>query len=882
MNKTKHLFLTLLFALLAISVHAQSFNYTANGREWKCYEEGPGQAFIVGVTEAAATCSGVLNIPSEVIDQYGRHCSVKGIGYENEYSHMYLRYGFKDYTHITEVYIPASVKEIGKGSFYNCTGLTKVHMPSVEKVKSQAFYGCSALADIDFSNLQEIGESAFQSCGFQGTLTIPNSVTHIGNQAFFTNTHLTGLNLNWSTLQVIGDKAFYGCVGLRGDFLLPASSTTIGTSAFDHCGFDGTLTVLRQANQNNIGSRIFGETHFTNLVIGGEEPFSPRLLDVSDVNLTILPTVKKIVRESFSHMLLKNSILVIPEGVESIGDLAFSYAHTTAAGHYFTVQFPSTLTKISAELFSYSGLGGHVTIPSSVISIERGAFRSTKITGVTLSAGLKEIKDDAFYECSSLAGNLIIPQGVTKIGNNAFYECSNLTGNFTIPNSVTYIGYCAFFDCSGLNADVSSILHSSLTDIGSNAFYNCKGITGEALLPSPYNIIYSTDGNGGNFASSPALPILHTSVWGIKMGPWTNFFHPNEGDNKVFDWLKYTGLFYVDARESTVALTNGKHQPNTCYKFSRKPYMFMESIRYGNFGNASINTLIYLPSESSFNNPALPSKTFDERFEQTSNPSNSFDGENFIMDGKCKYFYVADGLSYRVPIAFTALEAQYDREFNVTTGKAVSTLYLPYPTDLPAGMCAYTLVKKGLDAHGDKAFIFREVPQGTRLSANKPYLVRITDGQPHKLPVMRNVEVPVSPSVESAGQIGIETGDWKFYGTTEKIDNAAAYAKKAYYLNDNKWWAVQNGVENDYIAPFRCFVSSPTGAAAARSFVMVLDGDDDSNVTGINQLESDTEKDMHSGKYPFYSIDGKLMGKDYNKLERGQIYIVNGKKFYKF
>ena len=121
----------------------------------------------------------------------------------------------------------------------------------------------------------------------------------------------------------------------------------------------------------------------------------------------------------------------------------------------------------------------------------------------------------------------------------------------------------------------------------------------------------------------------------------------------------------------------------------------------------------------------------------------------------------------------------------------------------------------------------------------------------------------------------------KFFGTTEKIDNAAAYEKKAYYLNGNKWWAVQNGVENDYIAPFRCFISSPTDAAASRSFLLVLEGDD-SNVTGIQQLEGETAKDIHSGKYPFYSIDGKLMGKDYNKLERGQIYIVNGKKFYKF
>ena len=90
----------------------------------------------------------------------------------------------------------------------------------------------------------------------------------------------------------------------------------------------------------------------------------------------------------------------------------------------------------------------------------------------------------------------------------------------------------------------------------------------------------------------------------------------------------------------------------------------------------------------------------------------------------------------------------------------------------------------------------------------------------------------------------------------------------------------QNGVANDYIAPYRCFISSPTGATPAKSFFMVLD--DDNSATDVRHLESDTEADIKSGRYPFYSIDGKLMGTDYDALERGQMYIVNGKKFYKF
>ena len=104
-------------------------------------------------------------------------------------------------------------------------------------------------------------------------------------------------------------------------------------------------------------------------------------------------------------------------------------------------------------------------------------------------------------------------------------------------------------------------------------------------------------------------------------------------------------------------------------------------------------------------------------------------------------------------------------------------------------------------------------------------------------------------------------------------------AKKAYYLNANKWWQVQSGVSTDYIAPFRCFISSPTGAVAAPSFFMVLE--DDNTADGIKELETETNTDIKSGKYPFYSVDGKQMGNDYNKLESGQMYIVNGKKFYK-
>lgn len=797
---------------------------------------------------------------------------------------------------------------------FSQTLLTSVIIPKeITTIGANAFGHSPKLTSISFQNEGLEGEmtlenGAFAFCTSLRSVTIPGSVKTIGQNAFRGCTSLTEVHLQ-SGVEVIGAYAFSGCAALSGDLTIPETVKRVNESAFQDCPFGGTLTMKAQRQTEvgyDLGSVFHGNQRlkFSHIVLEGPEPSAlvttfgssspnPSSIISTPIDaITIRPSVKKLSPSAFQFAnFSKLSSLTIPSSVKEIGVSAFYRVNFSPSLH---ITIPSSVTKIGELAFSESNLVGltikdgglseipfgfcescinlsQVNLPQGLTKIKEKAFCYTKsLTNIDFPAELTEIEPWAF--AGSALTSILLPEGLYTIGTRAFEECSSLANITPLPSTIVRIENYAFAGCP-LQGDANMMIPSSLRYIGTDVF-DSNGITGEAV----FGQLAENDDQDANL--STGNPFVKSHIYGLRLGTYDKYFCANRY-NRFGTWQNYSGLLYIDSRDCTIRLISiNKGGPNVAYMFTRNTGHYPNA--YNNFITASVNTLIYLPSETKFNNSALPTATFDQRFEQSSNPRNSADGENFIMDGKCKYFYVADGLPYRVPIAFTALEAQYDREFNVTIGKAVSTLYLPYPTDLPAGMCAYTLVKKGLDAHGDKAFIFREVPQGTRLSANKPYLVRITDGQPHKLPVMHNVEVPVSPSVESAGQIGIETGDWKFYGTTEKIDNAAAYAKKAYYLNGNKWWAVQDGVENDYIAPFRCFVSSPTGAAASRSFVMVLDGDDDSNVTGINQLESDTEKDMHSGKYPFYSIDGKLMGKDYNKLERGQIYIVNGKKFYKF
>ncbi len=85
------------------------------------------------------------------------------------------------------------------------------------------------------------------------------------------------------------------------------------------------------------------------------------------------------------------------------------------------------------------------------------------------------IGENAFYLCDLFTGNLTISEGIKEIRNSSFYGCNGLTGSLLIPNSVTHIGDYAFADLT--NIDETITLPSSLEQIGSESFhesYNFK------------------------------------------------------------------------------------------------------------------------------------------------------------------------------------------------------------------------------------------------------------------------------------------------------------------------------------------------------------------------------------------------------------------------
>ena len=74
-------------------------------------------------------------------------------------------------------------------------------------------------------------------CGFAGckltSVSIPNSVTSIGNNVFYGCTSLTSVTIG-NSVTSISEYAFYGCIGLT-SVTIPNSVTSIGVYAFNGC-----------------------------------------------------------------------------------------------------------------------------------------------------------------------------------------------------------------------------------------------------------------------------------------------------------------------------------------------------------------------------------------------------------------------------------------------------------------------------------------------------------------------------------------------------------------------------------------------------------------------------------------------------------------------
>jgi hypothetical protein len=374
-------------------------------------------------------------------------------------------------------------------------------------------------------SVTSIGSVAFQFCANLKSVTIPASVTSIGDQAFYLGTtdtlrvDYTGDLTDWCGImfsywpfgdyhlyinnekvtdlvipegvQNIRNYAFSYCSGLT-SVTIPNSVTRIGSSAFSGCS--GLTSVTIPDSVTNIGGRAFHNTAWYN-------------------NLPDGPVYIKKFFYAYKGTMPANTSFTIDAGTLQICGGAFS-----GCSGLTSVTIPNSVTLIGVGAFEpLIGVGAFerctgltsVTIPNSVTSIGGSAFeRCTGLTSVTISNSVTSIGSSAFSYCSGLT-SVTIPNSVASIGSSAFSYCSGLT-SVTIPNSVTSIGNSAFSGCSGLT---SVTISNSVTSIGSSAFSYCSGLT-SVTIPNSVTSIGNNAFFGCSGLASITIPNSVTSIGG--------------------------------------------------------------------------------------------------------------------------------------------------------------------------------------------------------------------------------------------------------------------------------------------------------------------------------------------------------------------------------
>ena len=174
----------------------------------------------------------LLKAPEKIKGEYHIREGVKVIGNR----------AFDKYSSLTSINIPNSVTNIGEWAFYGCKSLTNIIIPSsVVNMNGNPFLGWDG--DLHNESKAFVYERQVLFNKDKTTLIayrskeksyiIPNSVTNIGDNAFWFCESLTSINIPNSVTN-IGDYAFVGCESLT-SINIPNSVTNIGRSAFQDC-----------------------------------------------------------------------------------------------------------------------------------------------------------------------------------------------------------------------------------------------------------------------------------------------------------------------------------------------------------------------------------------------------------------------------------------------------------------------------------------------------------------------------------------------------------------------------------------------------------------------------------------------------------------------
>ena len=242
-----------------------------------------------------------------------------------------------------------SVIGVGKAAFFACKQITSITLPeSITSIGENAFKECIKLTKVVALGETTIGASAFRECSALVDLHFPK-VTSIEGYAFNSCSNLAEIHFPKATS--IGGNAFESCNKLVSvEFPMVVS---IGSEAFEKCS---NLTDVQCPEAEKIGGSTFYNCR--------------KLANAKFPKLKSMGASAFYYCESLDQFTIANGVTIIPE-----------YAFKSSGLKKIII--PNSVTEIGYEAFYGSKLEKAI-IPSSVLKIGYEAFKNTKLSSVII------------------------------------------------------------------------------------------------------------------------------------------------------------------------------------------------------------------------------------------------------------------------------------------------------------------------------------------------------------------------------------------------------------------------------------------------------------------------------------------------------------------
>ena len=359
-----------------------------------------------------------------------------------------LASAFKENAYIQKLTIEEGVSTIEESAFEGCTNLKEISLPdSLTTIGDSCFkrIGIVSLVKSTFDGHSTIPSRCFQDCVSLTKIALPSTVKMLEGYCFSGCTSLGSIDFYTGVELVIGTFSFQECTSLK-KIIFPKGLTTIGYGAFQKC------------------------TSLTDIML------SSTIIEIKDY--------------AFYYTNLDSVYSINLQGVKSVGNTVFAHSHMTK------IKFGSNVSEIGTQIrMDCDTLHTADLSQSKVTQLRASSFSECiKLETVKLPSTLTEIGTWCFNKCSALQfisfpesltkintfsfsysglNNLTLPQGLTKLFNSAFMNCSNLKGDLTIPPLITNIPTNCFKDSPFTNGILDL---GNVKSLNSGAFASCQFI----------------------------------------------------------------------------------------------------------------------------------------------------------------------------------------------------------------------------------------------------------------------------------------------------------------------------------------------------------------------------------------------------------------------